>query len=522
MVELALDGGVHHAVVLIGGLAVSFVAYVVGTAVYHVWFHPLAKVPGPKLWATSDMFYMWKANVCRNMSIHGTSLHRKYGPMVRVGPDRVLVDGSIAWSQVHGRRSNSEDTEFSKFAGTLFPDDHMSIIGANRETHRRQRRHMAHAFSAAAMHEQEGIISGYVDKLMSAIEACARKGETLNIVHYFNYATFDIIGDLAFADSFGSLDGNTTFVDNAFRGLIGNSLNRFLYRFPLMRAPLMLMFGSKELAAAREAGLANNRLGREKARARMALDDKIKESGRRDFATYMLRRGKDGEEILSTEEIEINSQVLVIAGSETTATALSGAVFHLSRPEAAEKRRRLVEEIRTAFTDEAAIDMTSTAHLEYLHAAIEEVLRVYPPAASVTPRQSPGAEVNGVWLPKGTGVLYDTLSSFGNPAYFKNPDTFVPERWLKPSHPFHDPIYDNDRKDIFKPFSAGPRDCIGKNLAYAEMRVTLARLLFRFDLEVLPGQDNWTKNQTTTPLVWIKEGLEVRPTLRKGLGADKE
>lgn len=90
-------------------------------------------------------------------------------------------------------------------------------------------------------------------------------------------------------------------------------------------------------------------------------------------------------------------------------------------------------------------------------------------------------------------------------------------QWLNASHPLHISRYDSDRKDIFRPFSAGSRDCIGKNLAYAEMRTILARLLFRFEFEVLPGQDSWLSKQDTLPLLWTKDGLEVRPTLRKKL-----
>lgn len=86
-------------------------------------------------------------------------------------------------------------------------------------------------------------------------------------------------------------------------------------------------------------------------------------------------------------------------------------------------------------------------------------------------------------------------STYRNPKNFADPERFVPERWLPSSHPLYNPKYESDNKAVFKPFAAGPRDCIGKNLAYAEMRLVVARLLWNFDMEAVPGQDDWISNQ---------------------------
>lgn len=99
-------------------------------------------------------------------------------------------------------------------------------------------------------------------------------------------------------------------------------------------------------------------------------------------------------------------------------------------------------------------------------------------------------------------------------AYFQEPDSFIPERWLPASHPDHDKKYDSDNKAVFHPFSHGPRNCIGKNLAYAELRMVLARFLYRFDYELLPGQDDWHSSQRTF-IVWEKPPLMVKLTLRE-------
>ncbi|KAK8092929.1 hypothetical protein PG999_014516 [Apiospora kogelbergensis] len=513
---LITQGTHENATLLVGAVAISIAIYIAAIAIYRLWFHPLAKAPGPKHMAIWDVPGQWSSFIKMDMVKQAPLLHRKYGPIVRIGPDRLSMDGSVCWPEVYGIRSTSDQNEFSKIRGFTFTNDHLALIGANREDHRRQRRQVNHAFSSSALHEQEAIIVQYVDKFMDKITERAKRGEPVNIVDWLNFTTFDIIGDLAFADSFHSLDGNTAFVKNIFRGVTGGAYRRFLIQFPLFKLPLMLLLGAKELAVATEAGEENFRVGRLKGQARMAMGAEPKD-GRRDFATYMLRKGKDGEPVLSEGEVQGLSSALVVAGSETTATALSGFTFLITTH--AEKRRALEDEIRAAFADEADITMTGTGHLEYLNAVIEETLRLYPPAATLPPRTSPGAEVHGLWVPRGTIIHTYQSATNRNPDSFTDPDAFEPERWLRPSHPRYNSRFAGDKREVMKPFSNGPRDCVGKNLAYTEMRVIISRLLYRFDIELLPGHERWMDNQKAS-FVWIKGPLEVKLKPRAGVTLD--
>ena len=131
---------------------------------------------------------------------------------------------------------------------------------------------------------------------------------------------------------------------------------------------------------------------------RMALGP----DARRDFMTYLLRNQGDDAKGMTREELVVNSRALIVAGSETTATALSGLTFHLTREP--EVYRRLTAEIRSAFASESDIDIRTTEALPYLHACIEETLRIYPPAAVTPPRVSPGAEIAGHYIPKGVSI----------------------------------------------------------------------------------------------------------------------
>lgn len=107
-----------------------------------------------------------------------------------------------------------------------------------------------------------------------------------------------------------------------------------------------------------------------------------------------------------------------------------------------------------------------------------------------------------------------------SPTNFYDPDHFIPERWLpeaknNPSSPFF-----SDNRDVLQPFSTGPRNCIGKNLAYAEMRVILARVLWNFDLQLCEESLDW-KDQETYAL-WNKRPLMCKLVRRVGSEANKE
>lgn len=86
------------------------------------------------------------------------------------------------------------------------------------------------------------------------------------------------------------------------------------------------------------------------------------------------------------------------------------------------------------------------------------------------------------------------------------PEDFVPERWL-PS--LESPAVDKkDERKAFNPFLTGPRNCLGKNLAYHEMRLILAKLIWNFDFELIDDNGRWMDQRVL--LFWDKKPLRVR------------
>jgi len=252
----------------------------------------------------------------------------------------------------------------------------------------------------------------YVDKLFAHLHKDAAQHTPTDVVKWFNFTTFDIIGDLALGESFHCLDSSDyhPWVSMIFAGIRAGAQIVALMKMPGLSWILRLMISKEDMQTRH-----NNRImSDEKVERRLALG--AAPGGRKDIMTYILRN--NDEKGMSHAEILGNSEALIVAGSETTATTLSGFTYFMStNPQAFE---RLQQEVRTAFANEKDITMLSTAQLKYLHACIEETLRMYPPVADTPPRVSPGEYVNGYWIPKGVSHSRSLrLSSISQKKYFE-------------------------------------------------------------------------------------------------------
>ncbi|KAL8400897.1 hypothetical protein RB594_001069 [Gaeumannomyces avenae] len=513
-------------------LVLATIVWGLGLAVYRLTLHPLAKFPGPKLYAASAFPFAYHNMLKGEFGAKARGLHLKYGPIVRISPNRLMMDGSVGWPDVFMHKPGKNLPEFGKRLSFFGPEMEKSLIAApSREAHRRQRRQLAHGFSEAAIYEQEPIISFYFDLFIRRLSEKSKGGEAIDMLRWLNYVTFDIIGDLALGESFGSLESSTyhPWVNNVFRGILGSSVLRFLVECNLGLFALLDPSGLvKQITLNRQyayvKALARMELGVEplaRSKGPIGPDGQPKMQVRRDFITYMMRSTRDGKEGLTKDEIRVNAETLIVAGSETTGTNLSTLFFQLARPANRRYYDAVVAEIRSLFKTDADIMIRSVQNdaLPLLHACIEECLRYQPPVGETPPRVSPGGLVDGKYVPPGTEITIFQRATFHNPDHFLEPTKWRPERFLHENHAMFDPRFKaHDNFAMFKPFSAGPRDCIGKNLAYAEMRLAAARVLFRFDIELDPRtKDSWLDSQRLF-LVWEKAPLYLRLKERADLG----
>jgi cytochrome P450 len=223
-------------------------------------------------------------------------------------------------------------------------------------------------------------------------------------------------------------------------------------------------------------------------RSKVGLD-----TDRKDFFYYLLN-AQDPEtgKGFSPQELWGESNLLIIAGSDTTSTALAASFFYLvHNPKTLEI---LNKEVREKFDDaEQIYTGPKLNECTYLRAVVDEAMRLSPPVGGILPREVlPGGLTishNNLDLHIPPGIVVGTphYALHHNPAYFPDPFTFSPDRWIPDSSP-------NVTKDsvalaqsAFCPFSVGPRGCIGKGLAYNELMTSLARTVFMYDMKLADG-----------------------------------
>ncbi|KAH4897767.1 hypothetical protein HBI80_190990 [Parastagonospora nodorum] len=274
----------------------------------------------------------------------------------------------------------------------------------------------------------------------------------------------------------------------------------FFKRYSITRVLLNILIG-KKMAAARADHKA---LTKERTDRRVALG--AEGNGKKDFMWYILKNNTD-KGGMSDMEIKMNSESLIVAGSETTATCLSATAHLLGKNP--EIMKTVLEEVRPRYTSEDQITIKTTTDLIYMQACIEESLRMFPPAVVSPTRLSPGDFVGGYYIPKNTKVHLHQHASYRSPGNWHRPDDYRPERFLPKDHPLYDASFAKDNKKSFNPFSFGPANCIGKNLAYAELRLIMARLLWRFDLLPQPGSEAWMDGMRAYTL-WDKPPLMMK------------
>ncbi|UZP45190.1 hypothetical protein NXS19_013002 [Fusarium pseudograminearum] len=501
VLSILLDGEVIHPMVLLPLAAVAMlVVYTLFWAIYNLFFHPLSKFPGPRLWAISTIPYIRKL---AGGECHFTILemHKKYGPIVRVGPNDLSLNHPDGMKALRGHRKTGTGENSKEPISTSMNFD--NIIGADRENHQRYRRSLAHGFSQQSMTAQQPIIRGYVDKLMKGLHAVSDNGtKPVDIATWYNFTTFDIISDLAFGEPFGCLDTGKIhpWITLMFSGVKEVSFTTAMARTPWLNNLWKLVTPKQSMT--KWAGHVET--AREKVRKRLASEEK-----RPDFIEAMLERtGASGNQ-MTFEELASNAQILILAGSETTATVLTATTYFLaSNPETLKK---VVNEVRSGFDSENEIDMHSVNKLTYMLACLNEGMRMFPPVINGTLRQirPEGDDIIGHYIPGGATVDIWQWAVHNNPDHFALADQFVPERWLENN----DPRFANDAKQAVNPFSLGPRDCIGKNLAYAEMRMILARVLWNFDVSLHPDTPGWDK-RIKSYIIWERGAMNVMLTPR--------
>lgn len=429
-------------------------------------------------------------------------LHRKYGPTVRVNPEMVSFVAPTAWKEIYG---HSGVKKFKKSGYRQIRQGIPDLLTAGGTDHTRQRAALNRAFADKALREQEHYFQDHIDLFLNRLKERSDRDEGINLGQWVEFLAFDIIGTLAFSSSFNCLQ------DQGYHPWVLLLLNFFKSTHYLLTArmcgifmPFVLLFGPmKDLKKGEE----HIQRSFEKVQQRIKMPE---DASRTDFWTYISRHNEQKEGSMSVEEMEVNAALLIPAGSDTVATTITGCLYLLLKNP--DTLKSVQTEIFETFHSESEITIAKLSGLPYIRAVLDETLRLYPPISGELRRIVPagGALVSDHFIPSGTIISVYALAAGMYPGNFARPDEFVPERWLAPEK--RPDWCQSDHLEASQPFSVGPRNCPGMGLAYAEAKLILARLFFRFNVQLL--DDDFEIERQKVFLMWQKPPLRVHLTLR--------
>nr|QSG30344.1 CYP65EY1 [Hormonema carpetanum] len=428
---------------------------------YNIYLHPLSRFPGPKLAASTRLWYVYH-NLRGHYPRVVLELSKKYGNVIRVAPNELCYTDGEAWNGIYGHRIGSSELDKDDM---FYRDGSMgSITSARKDRHTILRKSLSPGFSERALRDQEAVIRSLADLCITRLYENSDNGHNLvDLVQWLNFFTFDVTGQLVFGESFGCLDGSAYHV---WIKVIFNSIRAFMFfrctKYWSITSALTPYLLTKDMMKRR----------RDHRDMSVAKANQRKAQGfeKNDLISGLLNPSAGVHE----REYRATAQILITAGSETTATLMSGAFYFLLMNPG--KLRLLEASVRDSFSNAAEITFASTNKLEYLIACINESFRMYPPVPDVLPRNT-GAQaviVSGMEVPPHVRapqlllvafqliqIIQTTLgisqwATYQSPANFTKPDEFIPERWLE------DLEFRNDKKSALQPFSVGPRNCIGK------------------------------------------------------------
>lgn len=189
-----------------------------------------------------------------------------------------------------------------------------------------------------------------------------------------------------------------------------------------------------------------------------------------------LQNNAEAASSLTREQIRYEVTVLFMAGYETTANTLAWAWYLISQ--CPEVERRLHEEVDSVLGNRSA-SFSDVAKLTYTRAIIEETMRLYPPVPVLFREAEAEDVIRKRHVPAGSMMMIVPWLLHRHKQYWQNPDHFIPERFL-----------DEKPNDFtYIPFSAGPRECIGKYFGTVEATLCLAILARHFSLRNPDGQE---------------------------------
>lgn len=450
--------------------------YSILRVVYNVYFHPLSHFPGPRGAACTRLWLAYMELVKRvSLSDLRVELHRKYGDVVRISPNELHFAHPSAYNEIYNVQ-NKWDKDYKLYRAFDMGESFFVQSSYLKSKHGRGR--LCNFFAKKSICELQHLIRGMLDQFCDRLKAQNRAGKSSDLYLGFQCFSADTIANFCFATCFNQL----SFPD--FRGDVVVGVDIAMDTLTLRKFSEVLILLVRHFPPCLLAHIspALNGLTTCREALKNQIDSILKNPQVMDDASHrtIYRELLDpqavkGNTVPSSKQLLNEAEVLFSAGSHTVGTVLMTGVHHLlHNPEI---KKRLVEEVRGAWPSlDKPPRYEELEKLPFLTAVIKEMLRISPAVPVGLPRVVPssGTTIAGVSIPAGTVVSQSPLFVHFSEQIFSRPHEFLPERWLQPES--------KALECWLVAFSKGPRSCLGINLAYCELYLTLAYLFRHFDV----------------------------------------
>ncbi|KAI1195543.1 putative cytochrome P450 [Nemania serpens] len=477
---MSLTGG-------LGALGATLGVCFLYTCIYNLYFHPLAGFPGPKLAAATRLYEFYYDVIRKGKYVYKIEdMHKRYGPILRINPYEIVINDPTFYNEVYVTASTRRTTIWPRYrTGIGFDDSH--TMTESHELHRRRRKPLEPFFSRLGISRMEEMIISEAKFLNDRLEGLRGSKNVIRLDHVFSAFAGDVIGkiccedppNMMARDEFGKEWHNL--IERVVRQLL-----LFMHVPQLVKLARIFPMGFLYRVYPGAAGFNEFRQMMaqhiRQSKAENAGGKNYDEGASRSIFRYIVTSDMPESE-QSVERLSREAMVLFGAGTATTARTMGFMCYYILNNPA--MKQRLQDELVPLMGEYTSNlpKWTDLERLPYLQALIKEGLRLSYGVMRRLPRCSPDVALQyKQWtIPKGTPVGMGAYSLHTDPEVYPKPFEFIPERWLGDYNP--------RMNESWVPFSRGSRNCLGINLANAEMNWALA-VLFR------PGAPNLTLYET--------------------------
>lgn len=300
---------------------------------------------------------------------------------------------------------------------------------------------------------------------------CSRGAAPVEVTTLCKHAGLEVIALVAFGCDFHSFTDTDASLGKAFDTVVDTFVQNSR-RLPLLRwlpTPTNMRFA----IALRRINNAAKKVMQQRERAARAGS---RVASRPDLLSALLQRGEGGERLMTSDRVLSAIKTFLFAGHDTTAWALSWALYLLAQHPEHQERLQAEVSAHMAKAGRTAPGLTDFDSMPFMGAVISEVLRMYP-SAGFTREALQDVQVGKYTIPKGVNIYIFPSLLHRFPGSWPRPQEFDPDRWLRPG----------EKHGYYIPFSAGPRNCIGQRLALVEMKTALLRLVMRYKFSPAEG-----------------------------------